>query len=366
MKRNKSTLLLTSVVILLPILAGLLLWNRLPERMATHWGVDGTANGWSGKAFAVFGLPLILLVVHWLCVALTARDKGNRAQSPKVLGMVLWITPVLSVFTGGLMYAAALGRDISVGTWSMLLMGVLFFVIGNYMPKSRQNRTVGIRVKWTLESEENWNATHRFGGRVWVLGGLLFCICAFLGDKAFLWSMLLVLPVLVLAPVIYAYSFCRKQRREGTVSVAAQAKHRPGKAAAVIAAALTVLILAGCAILCFTGDIAVAYGENAFTVEASYYQDLTVEYAAVERVELQEAVPAGQRRFGFGSPRLSMGQFQNEVYGDYTRYAYTGCETTVELQVGEEILVISGAEGESTRAIWRELAERCPQADVRP
>ena len=78
MKQHKGKLMVSSVLTLLPILVGLLLWNRLPNQMPTHWGVDGTADGWSGKAFVVFGMPLILLAVHWLCVWGTSLDSSNR------------------------------------------------------------------------------------------------------------------------------------------------------------------------------------------------------------------------------------------------------------------------------------------------
>ena len=357
-RKHKGTLILTSVVILLPILAGLLLWDQLPERMAAHWGVGGTANGWSGKVLAVFGLPLMLLAIHWLCVLITACDKGNRDQNRKVTGLVLWIIPAVSVFIGGIVYAAALGRDIAPELWTALLIGLLFLVIGNYMPKSRQNRTIGIRIKWTLESEENWNATHRMAGKLWVAGGLVCIAAAFLSESGWLWAIVVVVPVMVLIPVIYSFRFHQKQVREGTIP-AARGRTPREKKALVISLLASVLILAGCGVLCFTGDIQVVYGDTAFTLEASYYQDLTVEYEAVDRVELCQQVPAGYRQFGFGSPRLSMGQFRNDEYGDYTRYAYTGCDSSVELRVGEEILVISGSNEKNTQAIYQELAKRC-------
>ena len=64
LKANKRTLIVTSIVTLLPILIGLILWKRLPDRMATHFGPDNNANGFSSKALAVFGLPCFLLAVH--------------------------------------------------------------------------------------------------------------------------------------------------------------------------------------------------------------------------------------------------------------------------------------------------------------
>lgn len=358
MRRNKGTLLLTSVVILLPALAGVLLWDRLPGQMPTHWGVSGTADGWSGKAFAVFGLPLILLAIHWLCVLVTAYDRKNREQHRKIYGMVLWIIPVTSVFVCGIIYAAALGREIAPELWTAFFLGLLFLVIGNYMPKSRQNRTIGIRIKWTLESEENWNATHRMAGKLWVAGGLVFFASALLPGNGFLWAMAVMLPVMVLAPTVYSYRFHCKQVREGTVS-AAKSRSRKEKKLFVISLLISALILAGCGVLCFTGDIEVVCGDTGFTLEASYYQDLTVEYEVVDSLEFREERVPGQRQFGFGSPRLLMGQFKNDEFGSYTRYSYAGCDAAVVLKNGEEVLVLSGRDREETRAIYEELTQRC-------
>lgn len=109
LKQNKKMLVLTSVVTLLPVLAGLLLWNKLPEQMATHWGISGTADGWSGRAFAVLGVPAIVLALHWLCVLITAKDPRNKNQGRKAQRMVLWICLVLSLFVNGMVYASAFG-----------------------------------------------------------------------------------------------------------------------------------------------------------------------------------------------------------------------------------------------------------------
>ncbi|MBR2895453.1 MAG: DUF1648 domain-containing protein, partial [Oscillospiraceae bacterium] len=64
-KNHKWKLLVSSLLILAPMLVGLLYWNELPGQMATHWGVNGTADGWSSRTFAVVGMPLLLLAMHW-------------------------------------------------------------------------------------------------------------------------------------------------------------------------------------------------------------------------------------------------------------------------------------------------------------
>ena len=67
-KKNLKVLIITSIIILLPILAGVFLWDQLPEQIPAHWNASGEVDGWSSKPFTVFGMPLILLAFQWLCV----------------------------------------------------------------------------------------------------------------------------------------------------------------------------------------------------------------------------------------------------------------------------------------------------------
>ena len=87
MKKYKTTIIITTLITLLPIVIGLFLWNKLPDTLATHWGSDGTANGWSSKTFSVFGMPLILTAIHVLCLFVTLNDpkKKNIHKKPMAL-----------------------------------------------------------------------------------------------------------------------------------------------------------------------------------------------------------------------------------------------------------------------------------------
>ena len=213
LKKNKGLMILTSVIILLPMVAGILLWDQLPEKMATHWGVNGEADGWSSRPVAVFGMPLLLLVIHCLGVWLTGEDKRNRHQNEKVLQLMFWIAPVVSLFGMGSTYASALGQPLRIDRLALLLLGIIFAMIGNYMPKCRQNYTIGIKIFWTLSDEENWNATHRLAGKLWMIGGLLLMLCAFLTGPALVWVMPVVLGIMVGAPILYSWRF--SQRKKG-------------------------------------------------------------------------------------------------------------------------------------------------------
>ena len=170
LKKNKIKVIISSIIILLPALFGIIMWNDLPDIITTHWGADGNADGLSGKVFAVFGTPIILLIFHFVCLLFTSLDKKQKDQNQKALGMVFWILPIISLFANGIMYRAAFGKEFDLAFFMPAMLGVMFIFIGNYLPKVKQNRTLGIKISWALNNEENWNKTHRFGGKVWVVG----------------------------------------------------------------------------------------------------------------------------------------------------------------------------------------------------
>ena len=120
---------------------------------------------------------------------------------------MVWLTPVLSIIVNGAMYAYALGSAIDITMLVMLFTAVLFIVIGNYLPKCKHNYTLGVKLPWTLADENNWNATHRLAGYVWMLGGMVLLINAFFFN---MYVFLIVMLVMVLVPSVYSYLYYRK------------------------------------------------------------------------------------------------------------------------------------------------------------
>ena len=206
-KKNWKILVLTSVMILLPIVAGVILWNQLPEQIPTHWNATGEIDGWSSKAFGVFGLPAILLGVQWLCVLGTCADPKKANHAEKILHLVFWIIPLLSIFLSVLTYMAAMGKQVHVEVIMPVSVGLVLTIVGNYLPKCKQNYTIGIKIPWTLNSEENWNRTHRFAGRLWVLCGLVIILTGFVGV---FWISFGIVLLMALVPFVYSYLLHRK------------------------------------------------------------------------------------------------------------------------------------------------------------
>lgn len=206
-KKNAKILTITSLIILLPILVGVILWNQLPEKIPSHWNAAGEIDGWSSKPFAVFGMPLILLGFQWLCVLGTAADPKKEQHSGKILHFVFWIIPILSVVLHALTYGVAMGNEVRMEVVMPALVGAVLTIAGNYLPKCKQNYTIGIKIPWTLNSEENWNKTHRFAGKLWVVCGLALMLTGFFGG---FWVFLPIVLLMVLAPVMYSYLIHRK------------------------------------------------------------------------------------------------------------------------------------------------------------
>ena len=214
LKKYRKTLIITTIITLLPILAGLILWNKLPEQIPMHFNAAGEVDGWASKPVGVFVMPLVLVAIEWLCaIGSFKMDPKANNLNEKVMGLVLWFIPALSVLMSVLVYGTALGKEMNVQVVIPLLMGLLFIAIGNWLPKCKQTYTLGIRLPWTLNDEDNWNRTHRFAGPVWVVCGVIVAAGALVGG-VFLWVMLAAFVMMIAAPVVYSYLLFRKGKAE--------------------------------------------------------------------------------------------------------------------------------------------------------
>ena len=136
MKSYKKVISLSLIVTLLPILVGLLLWNRLPEQLPNHWNINGQIDGWMPKAYSVFLLPCLLALGQLVLSFVTFADPKRRNIHRKPLLVVLWIIPVLSFFLNSAIYLVALGVRCDVPALILTLIGVLFIFIGKLSAKA--------------------------------------------------------------------------------------------------------------------------------------------------------------------------------------------------------------------------------------
>ncbi|NCB74700.1 MAG: DUF1648 domain-containing protein [Clostridia bacterium] len=197
---------LSFLVCLVPILLTLSLYDKLPDRVPIHFGMNGQPDNYASKAIAGFLFPALLGALNLFVHFSMNTDPKKRNANPVIRAIGLWTIPVMSLIFVPITLFKGLGYEIPIVTVSTALVGLLILVIGNYLPKSRQSYTVGIKLPWTLDSEENWNKTHRLSGFVWVLGGLIIIANAFIGSIYVLFA---VIALIAVFPVVCSYLIYR-------------------------------------------------------------------------------------------------------------------------------------------------------------
>lgn len=170
-------------------------WAQLPQEASipVHWGVNGEADRYGGKAEGLLLMPTITLFVCLLLAALPRLDpRGKNIMRSSQAYRAMWLVMLLfflAIYVVSIL--AALGWMINMGRIMGPALGLLFLVLGNYMGKIRSNYTMGIRTPWTLASELSWNKTHRLGGKLFVVLGLLLFVSGLSSQSAVIFYLLI-------------------------------------------------------------------------------------------------------------------------------------------------------------------------------
>lgn len=210
MKKNvDSFLIITTLICLLPILLGGLLYPVLPDQVAVHFNQWGDPDGYAPKAAAVLGFPILFAALNLFTHFMLNHDPKKRNVPPIMIHLSKCVIPVLAVTIFPVMLFVSLGYEISIPVVTGGFIGLMIIVIGNYLPKCRQNYTVGIKLPWTLNSEENWRRTHRMAGYLWVIGGIALIAVSCVR----LWTIpLLIADIMLISgiPALYSYWLYKK------------------------------------------------------------------------------------------------------------------------------------------------------------
>ncbi len=210
----KETILLVFVV--LPYLYLATVWQQLPERVPTHFDLEGHVNGWSSKTFLLFFPGILGLGIYLLLLAVPILDPKKKIQlmGNKYFIFRLGLTIFNSLVIIYVLISASKGT-LQSPSFILVAAGGLFAFMGNYFQTIRPNYFIGIRTPWTLESENVWRLTHLLGGRLWTAGGILIVILSLmkLNEKVFLISFGLIVATLVLIPIGYSYVIFQKEMR---------------------------------------------------------------------------------------------------------------------------------------------------------
>ena len=206
-KNHKFTIIFTTILCLLPIVAGVILWDQLPEQLAIHFNSAGEPDNWASKPFAVLGMPTIIAAIHLVCLFVTAQDPKKQNITGVMKTLMLWICPFISWLCAGMTIGYALNAVRNIGVVVCVFLGILFMVIGNYLPKCTPNYTIGIKLPWTLSDEGNWRYTHRIGGFCFTAAGLIVLVSAFFG---WMWLPLAALVLAAVVPTVASFLYYKK------------------------------------------------------------------------------------------------------------------------------------------------------------
>ncbi|HDR4513680.1 SdpI family protein [Bacillus cereus] len=172
--------LVAIILILITGLAWAYAWPNLPDTMAVHWGMEGV-NGYASKFNAML-LLLGIMIFTYVLLTITPKidpKKKNYDKFSKGYMIINYSVVVLLFLVNMLVIGVGLGYDIPMNSTPLILVGLLFIVIGNYLPQCKPNYFVGIKTPWTLSNEEVWRKTHRFSGKVFVILGIIMILSIF-------------------------------------------------------------------------------------------------------------------------------------------------------------------------------------------
>ena len=199
MNNKKSIItktIISSLITLIPSIIALVCQLFFKEQM---YKVVGKTIWDTTIPFSLY-LPIVLVLINALCVFITFKLE-NKVQNKKVTLLIFSIIPFVSLFTNAIVWFAIMESKINVFSVFAVFFGLLFATIGNLMPKIAQNKTFGIKIHWTIVNEANWNATHRFAGKIWFFTGLAFIISAFLPEKLLIVLFFILLFINVIIPI---------------------------------------------------------------------------------------------------------------------------------------------------------------------
>ncbi len=207
--RNKDAVI-TTIICILPILLGVLVYDTLPATIAVHFDSSGAGDGFMPKSIVVFGLPLLFAALNLYLHFRIATDPKNANISMMLRNIMWWVVPTTAIIIMPITLFLAMGMSLPIVLIVRAMVGVLVIAVGNYFPKCKKNYTIGIRLPWTLSDDDNWYKTHRFAGFLWTIGGFVLLLTAIFSVAGY------IVPVtvafLIILPFIYSYTLHKKSK----------------------------------------------------------------------------------------------------------------------------------------------------------
>lgn len=198
-------------IILLSFAVALYFYPQMPEEMASHWNAQGQVDDYTSKFWGLFLMPFILVGLGLLFILIPIIDplKANIEKFRKYYDrfFILFFIFLLSVHFQVILWN--LGIKISPNVTFPIGFGLLFFYLGILCENAKRNWFIGIRTPWTLSSERVWEKTHKIGGKLFKIAGVIILIGAFFQNYALFF---ILAPVILVAVYTIVYSYFEYQK----------------------------------------------------------------------------------------------------------------------------------------------------------
>ena len=210
MNNKKLVLFYVLLLIGIPFIYAAYLYPSLPEIIPTHFNIKGEADGFGGKDSIYLGpsiMGIASLFTYFFLTYIKKIDPKRSEQMEDGLFQKFGFFTVLflSALSMVILYATS-HQGISIEKLLFPLMGLAFAGMGLYMPNIKQNYFAGFKLPWTLDNVDNWNATHKIAGKVWLYGGIIQFVAGIIFSSVTSFVIFfIVMVVMVLVPTIYSY-----------------------------------------------------------------------------------------------------------------------------------------------------------------
>lgn len=199
-------------ILLGALIYGVYVYPTLPDKVPSHWNLNGEVDNWSSPFWGAFGIPLMNMALYPLFFIMPKLDP-NKERYIQFTGAYNAFRYIFHLFMAGLyvvIIMATKNQPVNVGQLVPMGVAVVLMVTGNYMGKVRKNYFFGIKNPWTLANEEVWQKTHRMSGTLWFFSGLIAFVGAMFGGKAGHFIFFTMIVVIAVVPMVYSYLVFRK------------------------------------------------------------------------------------------------------------------------------------------------------------
>lgn len=217
LRKYKMWILITNIIIFIPLIVGIIVWDRLPDTLPMHFDFRGRVDSYSGKMFGLLFGPLFSFIIYWfflfLIVLDSKKNKKSIIENTIIMKVIMSIMPLLSLYIGYLVYGVALELSLNPNMISLIFLGIVYIVIGGCLHDSEPNGVFGVRFPWTVSDADNWIKTNRLTGILMSSLGIVFLIDVFFQLYNGLGTCLLVFGGSILVLIISSiYSFVNRKR----------------------------------------------------------------------------------------------------------------------------------------------------------